>query len=324
MNKDFYYSELKRLTKLFYKGFFKGARNGGHWTIFDEDGNKTGVAEDMKFILLPEDSKANLFAPLRQDAMDYFENYNISWWRQEEDGYFPTGHLVSSQINCLNHLFAFRDKPNALKLILSEATHLPIDKILKSPIDKDGYIAFEFVYKNKTLLCDNSGEYHENSETRGTMCTSIDALVYAQLEDNRKVLIPIEWKYTETYHGKEAMPSSWKRYPDLIRLEDCNLKEVYDIYKADPFYELMRQTLLVEQIIRHKDCGIKADDYFHIMVIPNEHTELKSAIEGNYIPTLKDQSKFRIIDPQELLSPIAGNKNFENLITYLQTRYWKK
>ena len=60
MNKDFYYSELKRLTKLFYKGFFKGARNGGHWTIFDEDGNKTGVAEDMKFILLPEDSKANL------------------------------------------------------------------------------------------------------------------------------------------------------------------------------------------------------------------------------------------------------------------------
>ena len=39
MNKDFYYSELKRLTKLFYKGFFKGARNGGHWSIFDEDGN---------------------------------------------------------------------------------------------------------------------------------------------------------------------------------------------------------------------------------------------------------------------------------------------
>jgi hypothetical protein len=120
------------------------------------------------------------------------------------------------------------------------------------------------------------------------------------------------------------MPSSWKRYPDLIRLEDCNLKEVYDIYRADPFYELMRQTLLVEQIIRHKDCGIKADDYFHIMVIPNEHTELKSAIEGNYIPTLKDQSKFRIIDPQELLSPIAGNKNFEDLISYLQIRYWKK
>ena len=324
MNKEFYYRERKRLTKLYNTGFFGEAKNGGRWTIIDKKGNKTGVAENLDFILRPEDSKANLFASLRQKAMDYFEKYHISWWRQEEDGYFPTGHLVSSQIHCLNHLFAFRNKPKALKLILCEATQLPIAKVLKSPIDEDGYIAFEFVYNNMSLMCDNSGKYHENYETRGTKCTSIDALVYAQLEDKRKILIPIEWKYTETYNGKKAHASSWKRYPDLIRLEDCNLKEVYDIYRADPFYELMRQTLLVEQIIRHKDCGIKADDYFHIMVIPNEHTELKSAIEGNYIPTLKDQSKFRIIAPQELLSPIAGNKNFEDLISYLQIRYWKK
>mgnify|MGYP003315201651 CR=1 FL=1 len=50
MNKDFYYSELKRLTKLFYKGFFKGARNGGHWSIFDEDGND--VEKEFSFAQL--------------------------------------------------------------------------------------------------------------------------------------------------------------------------------------------------------------------------------------------------------------------------------
>ena len=172
-------------------------------------------------------------------------------------------------------------------------------------------------------MCDNSGKYHENYETRGTKCTSIDALVYAQLDDNRKILIPIEWKYTEKYDGIEAFPSSWKRYPDLIRLVDCNLKDVYALYKADPYYELMRQTLLVEQIIRHKECGIEADDYFHIMVIPNEHSELRTAIEGNYIPTLKDPSKFKTIDPQDLLSPLKGNDDYKELMEYLETRYWK-
>ena len=289
-------------------------------SLFD---NATDIGYSKKnnewfdYMLKPQYGDKNLFQGIRKESIEYFKKYGIAWWQCLNKPDEPTSHMVSSQINCLNHLFAFRNQPEALKQILREATRLPIDKILTSPIDENGYIAFEFVYKNKSLL-------HENYETRGTKCTSIDALVYAQLEDESKVLIPIEWKYTETYDGKEAMPSSWKRYPDLIRLEDCNLKEVYDIYRADPFYELMRQTLLVEQIIRHKDCGIEADDYLHIMVIPNEHTELKSAIEDKYIPTLKEQSKFRIIDPQELLIPIAEDKNYEDLINYLQIRYWKK
>ena len=289
-------------------------------SLFD---NATDIGYSKKnnewfdYMLKPQYGDKNLYQGIRKEAIEYFKKYNIAWWQCLNNPDRPTGHMVSSQINCLNHLFAFRDDPEALKQILREATKLPIDKILPSPIDEDGYIAFEFVYKNVSLL-------HENYESRGTKCTSIDALACAQLEDNSKVLIPIEWKYTETYDGKEAMPSSWKRYPDLIRLEDCNLRGVYDIYRADPFYELMRQTLLVEQIKRHKDCGIEADDYFHIMVIPSEHTELMSAIENNYIPTLKDSSKFRIIDPQELLRPIAEDKNYEDLINYLQTRYWGK
>ena len=278
--------------------------------------------EWFDYFIKPQDSDKNLYCGIRKEAIKYFKKYGIAWWQCLNKPDEPTGHMVSSQINCLNHLFAFRDKPEALKLILQKATHLSIKCILPSPIDEDGYIAFEFVYKNMSLLCDKSGKYHESCETRGTKCTSIDALVYAQLEDGRKILIPIEWKYTETYEEIEAFPSSWKRYPDLIRLEGCNLKEVCDLYKEDPYYELMRQTLLVEQIIRHKDCGIEADDYFHIMVIPNEHTELKSAIEGNYIPTLKDPSKFCIIDSHEFLAPIEEQNLYPKLIDYLKKRYW--
>lgn len=302
-----------------HEELFENAEGGGCWWNRDEQ-----KWDHYPHILKHENSVCNLYGPIRRRALDYFERHDIAWWRVDTDRYFPTGHLVSSQIHCLNHLFAFRDDPIAIKIILQKATNLPIDKILQSPIDKGGYIAFEFVYKNKSLLKDNSGKYHEKYETRGANCTSIDALVYVQLVNGNKILIPIEWKYTETYNGKEACDKSWQRYPDLIRLENSNLKDVYDLYKADPYYELMRQTLLMEQIIQHKDCGIEADDYFHIMVIPNEHTELKSAIVNNYIPTLKDITKFRIIDPQELLSPIPADGDYKDLISYLQTRYWKK
>ena len=296
-------------------------------TLFDnaEDiGYSKKKNEWFDYFIKPQYSDKNLYRGIRTKAIEYFREYNITWWQCLNEPNSPTGHMVSSQINCINHLFAFRDDPIAIKRILQKATNLPIDKILQSPIDKGGYIAFEFVYKNKSLLKDNSGKYHEEYETRGANCTSIDALVYVQLVNGNKILIPIEWKYTETYNGKEACDESWQRYPDLIRLENSNLKDVYDLYKADPYYELMRQTLLMEQIIQHKDCGIEADDYFHIMVIPNEHTELKSAIVNNYIPTLKDITKFRIIDPQALLSPIPADGDYKDLISYLQTRYWKK
>ena len=45
---------------------------------------------------------------------------------------------------------------------------------------------------------------------------------------------------------------------------------------------------------------------------------------------LKEEAKFRIIDPQELLAPLnqeiknSQYKKYEDLITYLQNRYWKK
>ena len=45
---------------------------------------------------------------------------------------------------------------------------------------------------------------------------------------------------------------------------------------------------------------------------------------------LKDSSKFRIIDPHDLLAPIEQEvinnsyEEYKDLINYLQTRYWKK
>ena len=70
----------------------------------------------------------------------------------------------------------------------------------------------------------------EKYETRGANCTSIDALVYIQTTDGKKLFIPIEWKYTETYQSKEAEESSLERYLKLIDSES-NLKKWCDLYK---------------------------------------------------------------------------------------------
>jgi hypothetical protein len=303
MNKKMYKAEKERQVAYYNQHLANVAHNMGEFRGQHE------------YVLKREDCMCNLFKRIRKDVLRYFEKYRIIWWGENKQVQKPTGHLVSSQIHCLNHLFALRKDDKAIKTILSKVTGLAIKKILRSPLDKDGYLTFEFVYKNKTLL----GEKHE---TRGAKCTSIDALVYALLDSGKKILVPIEWKYTETYSGAEANKESLKRYPQRI-LSSSNLKEWNDLYKEDPYYELMRQTLLAEQIIAQPDKkDLEAVDYVHIVIIPKQHTELRNAITDRYIPTLKDPSKFHIIDPQELLAPLEGNKKYAGLLDYLQTRYW--
>lgn len=304
--RTFYFSEQKRQID-YYKHFLKSiANNGG---LFNRK------ARD--FVLQEKDSSYNLFTDIIKSpdsAIDYFSTYSIAWWGENAKKGLPSGHLVSSQIHCLNHLFALRLDEEAVRTIVTNATGLEIAKVLPSPLDKDGYITFEFVFKNISLL----GETHE---TRGANCTSIDALVYVELINGDKLLVPIEWKYTETYDRSEAREESFGRYTK--RHKDSNCEKWSSLYRADPFYELMRQTLLVEHIVKTKECGLYADDYAHIVVCPKGNDELLNDIQM-FRETLssKGKKRFHIIDPQDLLAPLKGNKNYTKLLNYLKTRYW--
>ena len=75
----------------------------------------------------------------------------------------------------------------------------------------------------------------------------------------------------------------------------------------------------MEQIISNKP--FDADDYRHIVVCPNDNTEMMEEAK-TFKDSLKDKSKFLIIDPQEFLSPLRSNAKYKDLITYLKTRYW--
>ena len=176
---------------------------------------------------------------------------------------------------------------------------------------------------------------NEKYSTRGSNCTSIDALIYGLHKDGRKILFPIEWKYVEVY-GNENKANGDKgtvrkaRYTNLIHKSTQLIGDFNDIYYYEPFYQLMRQTLWAEQMIEHKNAEtIKADDYIHIHVIPTENNELlnkKYPCSGKKMETtwrdcLIDQSKYIIISPKDLLTP-AINEKYPDFVKYLEKRYW--
>ena len=209
-----------------------------------------------------------------------------------------------------------------------------IVRVLPSPIDDHeffsnksknkikSFISFEFTYNNVDLL-------KERTCKRGKDCTSIDAFVYAVDKEGNHILIAIEWKYTESYKKEKKADEDVvnERYKDLASLSYSNLNGWKDEYYYDPLYEFARQTLLMEQIVHVQTQSaflIKADDYYHVIVRPDDNKEIIGDIQ-HFKESLKDEGKKRIfeVDPQAILSPLKGNSKYKELLDYLETRYWK-
>ena len=300
--------------------------------IFDGDtAGKVFLRAKRDFVLM--DGERNIFKPVRKEVVEYFSGNNISWW----GGARPTGHVLSSQIACINHLFYIRNDKEAVMQMINNLSP-DFTGVLEIPTDRyyPAFIQFEAVSDNNNL--------NEGQPTRGNNCTSIDALVYAQHKDGSKWIIPIEWKYTEHYNNQNKADEGYrvdpinckgeerkKRYTELIdnslQLDSAN----HTCYYFEPFYQLMRQTLWAEQLVRNKDCEtIKADNYLHVHVIPAENTDLLHKtykcsgedMETTWRSHLKDKSKYLIISPENLLSDSLNNLQYSELRNYLMTRYW--
>lgn len=306
--------------------------------VFDNaQGGGVYKGEEREFVL--KDGNRNLYKNIVEDSIKYFKENNISWW----GGRSPSGHVLSSQIACLNHLFYISKDKEAVLRILNNVRDEFVD-VLPIPSDKEPrrYISFEVVSSKDRL--------NEKQSTRGSQCTSIDALIYAKHRDGKLWLIPIEWKYTESYAnsdkskedraGDENKGLNGKgnvrldRYSSLIdKSKQLKSLPTYkgSVYFQEPFYQLMRQTLWAEQVIINKeDEVLKADDYLHIHVIPKNNINLLQKIykvsaknmEDTWRGQLEDNKKHIIIDPKDFLSPLEDVEKYSELISYLNQRYW--
>lgn len=288
---------------------FYGAKNRGLASWFVK-GSPFPIKKPSRNVLLYSDKEKNLFEPIRSSVLSYMKEEGILWWKMPaEVNTEVTAHILSSQVCCLNHLFLIRNDEKAIKKILYKATGIDFDEIIPSIIDHNSLISFEFVLKNKSLL-------NENTESRGKNCTSIDALVYAK-KGNDKWLIPIEWKYTEAYlHDNKVY--NFNRYKEIWS-KSSRITSWNELFKSDPFYELGRQTLLMEKII--EDSPNLANNFFHIVVIPKGNVEMRN--DANlFRNSLKEEHSdyFSIIDPEDLMTTLETD--YPDLISYLRTRYW--
>jgi len=120
-------------------------------------------------------------------------------------------------------------------------------------------------------------------------------------------------------------------YDWLIKADDSPLKPIEPrAFYFEPFYQLMRQTLLGWQISKHEDHGCTS--YRHVHVVPEQNTAfhlkvtaplLKGAsVTEAWSAVLRCPDFYISTTPAEFMRPVDGMRDTKTLIGYLERRYW--
>lgn len=297
--------------------------------LFHDPGNGRFDNHEYEFVL--SRAELNLWGAIKEDALRHFEDFKIRWDKSAGKLALPTGHLLSSQVACINHLYFLRQHPELVIAIL-KALDPNIQKvcpIIGQSGKDEGFVAFEIVGTEPL------GK--ETSLTRGIKCTSIDAMMIGETKESR-ILFLIEWKYTENYNGKPSKLSSGNKrldnYVGLLQDSQSPITYMQDFSPLfyEPFYQLMRQTLLAWQMVKRQEYG--ANDWRHLHIIPRENDKLLTGItspklrkenatlESVWKSLLKYPEKYQVIDPCDFLKPIPYTEDTQDWLQYLKKRYW--
>ena len=224
---------------------------------FSNAAKADGIYHDRAypFCLPTQCADENLFREIRAAAIDNFTDHHIQW-HQGQTGR-PSNHLCSSQVCCINFLFPIAGNPRALRELL-RPLFPTIQRVL--PIEDGRFVAFEWIGSRNYL-----GEKARTVRTRGANATSIDAALLFEHSDDRRQIVLIEWKYTESYSGttKAIASSGTDRtaiYRPLYERSDFPLhKDLlpgFDTLFHEPFYQFMRQQCLAHEMERaHETTG---------------------------------------------------------------------
>lgn len=277
----------------------------------------------------------NIFEPVRDAAYAYFRNKKIQWHKLGER------HVLSSQAYCVNFLYPFSDKPEALRELL-----LPVYPDIKHmlPVEDDKFVAFEW----------NGGKNHLNEKitdnhSRGEYATYPDAAVKFMVEDGTIQIVLIEWKYTESYSSVnkaegESGQTRQNTYDPFFQKPDCpiNLNQIdNDVNRAkqalyyEPFYQLFRQQLLAAEMEKDVTSDARKVSILHIcpkanLLFANRVTspELANRFPGQNViqiwkAILKDSDCFKSTDQGELFEIFSKKSitGFQNWQVYMHKRY---
>lgn len=224
---------------------------------FPEEAKVPGLykTRPREFCLPQHLAALNLFDGIRDDVQAYFREFEIKW----HDGIDrnPSNHMCDSQVCCVNFLYPFARHPDALATLLR-----PIFPAIKSMVKlerDDRYVSHEWIGQHNYL-----GEKipRHGKRTRGANFTSADAAVLFEEVDGARHFVLIEWKYTEAYSTvnlKYAKSGTDRTsiYKHLYDRDDFPLDKgligSFDALFFEPFYQLMRQQLLANEMEKARE-----------------------------------------------------------------------
>ncbi|MBL6455766.1 hypothetical protein JMJ55_10555 [Belnapia sp. T6] len=283
--------------------------------LFGDPGGGIFSGLPRDFVL--SEAANNLWAGFRDDALDYFARNRIAWWKGEAGD--PTGHVLSSQVACVNHLYLLRQRPDLATAVLRG---IDAEIVAAEPVD-DGLVEFEFIGERPYL--------QEKAFSRGANCTSVDACMIGRTAEGERRAFLIEWKYTERYRREDLhVEAHAKVYDALIRAPDSPFLPVEpaSLY-FEPFYQLMRQTLLGWLAARNRDHGCTAFRHVHVVPQGNAdfHENVTAPLPGRTVgeawrAVLKQPEHYIGTTPGAFLRPVLDLPDTKTLTGYLQRRYW--
>lgn len=306
----------------------------GQGRIFSKAACKAGVyrGKEREFCLPLECAVENLYGGIREKAQQYFNENKISWHNGK--GEMPSNHLCSSQVCCVNFLFPFSDKPDLLKTLL-----LPFFSDIKKmlPVEAERFISFEWIGESDYL--GEAAVKGRVKRSRGSLFTSADAMIRFEKNDGRKQSVLIEWKYTESYSGQCIAESRsgtdrTKLYQDRFNKPTCKIdkkKAAYEAYFYEPFYQLLRQQLLAQEMEAANESGADIVTVLHIAPAANldfkkvTSKELASlgASPVEIWQKVVMEERFKSVSTEELFGNMSGSivSELSDWVEYIKARY---
>ncbi|MYB49332.1 MAG: hypothetical protein F4X72_08730 [Dehalococcoidia bacterium] len=269
----------KRLQHLFRDGSPTISVEG--WSPNDECGRRN------PHLLALGCEVENLFPGIRckGGAIDFFSERDIKWWKDSKiddaNSVGPTRNMTSSQVACVNFLLPLAAIPGALLSILRALDDDVVDVAAITHEGHESPVEFEWIGLDKSL---------EGGTARGAQNTSIDALLVGETTASRRRAYLLEWKYLERYlsgrpkfkgkgiSGDTRRRRYSRRYHAPFSSFDPAVVPDMDDFLYEPFYQIMRQRLLADRMVREQELAV--DEAKVVVVVPEENWPYRAVSDG--------------------------------------------